>query len=472
MHIMFIGREKELQSLRQSFLGDKAHLSVIYGRRRVGKSSLVTEAARGVRFFAFEGLENQPKQKQINAFIFQLEEFGADTRKLKDSPDWLHVFALLKDLASKRYPTVILLDELQWLANYRSELISCLKLIWEQKLSKLNIKLVLCGSVASFMLKKVIKSKALYGRSDLVIHLEPFLLNDTKKLLNNRGKDEILLAQCLYGGVPKYLTLLNDRSSILESLQFHTFSKDGYFLTEYDKIFISHFGKNPNYERTIRFLAGKKYGAGRKEIVEHLKVDNSGELSRILENLELAGFIAGIVPFDKKNNSVLKRYFLADNYISFYLNFIEPRKKQNQIDNTDFINNIYSSAQFKSWLGISFELLCYHHRHLIARKLGFGQIEYTAGPYFRHNKNSKLKGVQVDLIFYRKDKVFVVCEIKYQEKTIGISILNELAEKIAKIPELENKTVQKVLISAGKVSAEVENSPGLNAILTADDLLG
>lgn len=468
---MFIGRERELASLKASFSIKKPNITVVYGRRRAGKSFLIQQAARGYSFYSFEGLENLPVSKQKRSFIEQLASYGVKTA-LDNNASWYEILCLLKELINKTEITVILLDELQWLANYRAELISNLKLVLEQVLSKHhNLKLVLCGSIASFMINKVIKSRALYGRCDLTIQLEPFKLSESRKLLANKSTDETLLAHLLVGGIPKYLDLLTDKDSVLSSLAFHCANTNRYFANEYAKVFVSHFGKNPRYEQILRFLNGRNYGSSRSELIANLEMNNSGELTEMIANLESAGFIRSFVPFDQKMSSFTKRFMLVDHFISFYLSFIEPLILTKELDRIDFFNQVFNTAKMHSWLGRSFELLCYNHVEQIAQLLGFPSVRYQAGPYFRHNKRGELSGMQLDLVFKRADKVITVCEAKYQKTKVGIEVGKKLEEAISELPEIRKNSIQKVLITNADVAESLKNEMWFARILSANDLM-
>lgn len=152
---------------------------------------------------------------------------------------WKDAFLVLFE-AIKDRPRPVAFDELQWMANYRHELVSDLKYVWDGFFGKLTgQKLILCGSIASFMINKVIKSSALYGRVDAQIRLEGFSLAETRELLKNRGVDEILHAQMVTAGVPKYLRLLSEYPSIQLALQDLAFPPNGYLTIEYERIFTS-----------------------------------------------------------------------------------------------------------------------------------------------------------------------------------------------------------------------------------------
>ncbi len=148
---------------------------------------------------------------------------------------WREAFAHLYN-ELKAETAHIVLDEFQWMANYRSEIVSDLKMMWELHISRLNgTTLILCGSIASFMITKVIKSSALYGRTDLVIHLRGFLLPETNEMLESQGQSETIEAQMMVGGVPKYLELIRDSASVYSAMEELAFTETGYLDVESPK---------------------------------------------------------------------------------------------------------------------------------------------------------------------------------------------------------------------------------------------
>ena len=468
----FIGRQAELRALRELHEQRDSRIAVIYGRRRVGKTELVNHAFAGEFMLSFEGLEEQPKSAQLRNFLFQLEQQSGRPPERAKISQWREAFVELIPLVRGK-TVVILLDELQWMANYRSELVSDLKMVWEQYLIKAaaKITLVLCGSIASFMEGKVLKSKALYGRTRLAIHLQPFLLSDTRQLLETRAPEDVLLAQLLVGGIPEYLNILNEQPSIALGMDTQVFSKDGYFNEEFERIFVSHFGASEHYSRIIELLDAKPSGLSRAEIQDQLNLPAGGELTRNLENLESAGFIAACSPFDRGRRSPLVRYMIGDPFMRFYFEFLRAYKRKGDYREHYFTNVILPSARFLSWLGRSFELLCLQHREKIAKILGFSGIQYSAGPWFQQGRRGVLEGVQLDLVFDRADRVLTVCELKYRNGPIGRDVIADMEQKLSRTPFVGNRTVQKVLVTRSLPSRELQASSYFSRIITAEELL-
>lgn len=465
---MFVGRSLEIKQLRALRGGGSANIAIMYGRRRVGKTFLVREAYKAERILSFEGLEGQSKEKQISNFLFQLKQQCPDAALDYAARTWSETLGQLIPILEKN-SYVLFFDEFQWMANYKDELISELKMMWEQYFSRNHgTTLVLCGSIASFMIKKVVRSQALYGRVDLEIHLKPFQLFEAKQLLQSFGKIETIESLLLLGGIPQYLKMISNAPSLYLGIGECGFIKNSYFSTEFEKIFVSHFGKNENYSKIIRVLSKHSYGLFREQVAEKCNISLSGNLSNDLFNLEAAGFIRSFVPVDKNEKSKIKKFVLVDPYLIFYLKFIEPNLNNIALGKPDLFSKITQSSSFSSFLGRGFEVFCQNHAYLISQMLGFSGIEYRVGPYFR--KSTEEAGVQIDLMFDRQDNVITLCEMKYSRSAVGIDVIEEVEKKVSAIEKISKKTIQKVLIVKDAASQELVKSGYFYKIITCQDL--
>jgi uncharacterized protein len=472
--VEFIGRHEELERLGRYAASATPAIAALYGRRRIGKSLLIRHVLKDREFLLFEALEDRPRREQIAHFMFQLErqlDFSDSPKfpaSLQPPKSWkeafLHLFEVLKD-----NPRPVVFDELQWMANYRHELVSDLKFVWDGFFSTLTgQKLILCGSIASFMVAKVIKSRALYGRVDVEIELEGFRLSETRELFVGRGVDEILRAQMLTGGVPKYLRLLSEYSSVQLAMQDLAFTPNGYLTTEYTRIFISHFGKNPAFERIVQVLADHPLGLFREQLARAADLSLGGQLSKQLDDLKSAGFISAVIPFDKQENSRFIKYFLSDAYLRFYFVFVRPNRDKIRAKHvTGLFFDIAQSGAYHAWMGRSFEYLCLRHMDLIAGELGFAGIDFSAGPYFLPPRDGQ-GAVQVDLVFDRADDVLTVCEMKYSRGPVGVEVIEEMQRKVELLqPIAARKTIQRVLIVRDRVSQALIDAGYFSHIIDA-----
>ena len=466
----FIGRKTELARLDRFARSPQSQIAVIYGRRRIGKSFLIQQALLKKDPLFFEALEERPSRDQLNHFALQLQHLtghrGSRPRRWTDALLQLHE-------AIKERPRPIVLDEFQWMANYRHELVSELKYVWERFLSKLpGQKLVLCGSIASFMVERVLKSSALYGRIETQLEVQPFKLNESQQMLPGKGFDEILQAHLFTGGVPKYLELLREQPSIHLAVQDLAFRPDGYFTTEYQRIFISHFGRNPAFEAIIRTLAAHPLGLMREDLARRTKIAPGGRLSEHLRDLESAGFLSADTPFHRGAESRQIKYFLCDAYLRFFFGFIHPNlKKIRAGQGANILAGLTGSGALHAWMGRSFEYLCLQHALEISRIVGFSAVDFTMGPYFLPAHHGS-PGVQIDLIFDRADDVFTVCEMKYSANTVGVEVIPSMKRKIELLqPIAKGKTIQPVLIVRERPSQQLIDQAYFYKIIEARELL-
>jgi AAA+ ATPase superfamily predicted ATPase len=172
---MFVGRQEELKELNELYHAKKSKLVVIYGRRRIGKSSLINTFCKDKMCLNFEGLEGEETANQIKSFTNDLiRQINDPILKSVHFKNWTEVFDYLTSYLIKHKKKIILFfDEFQWLAANQGTLVSLFKKYWDQQLKNLNVLIILCGSISSYMVKKVIRSKALYGRIDWEHQLGP-----------------------------------------------------------------------------------------------------------------------------------------------------------------------------------------------------------------------------------------------------------------------------------------------------------
>ncbi len=469
----FKGRKEEIAKLEELCQGKESKLVCIYGRRRVGKSTLIKEFAIKAKssLYLFEGIEDQHTPEQIKHFSEVLSKYLDDELIAKaEFRTWNELFYLLNsrllNRKNKNKKIIIAFDELQWMAAKQSKLISLIKYFWDNVWKEHNIVLILCGSVATFMVDKVIHSKALYGRINCELLLQPLDLEETRLLFQNkRSSAEILKYSMIFGGIPKYIEEINLNRSLRQNMQRLCFEANGYMVDEFEKIFYSQFKETQTYIRIVELLNHKKLSLN--EIAAKLKMTKSGGLQRYIINLEKAQIISSYQPsivLYKSNKNL--RYGIIDEYIIFYFKFIKPNRKLiKKNTNKDLFIKLCES-QWLPWLGLAFERLIYKNAKIIADRMGFADEVIDYSPYF-----DKENQVQIDLIYIRTGKIITVCEIKYQEKEITTKIIPEMQAKIKKLKIPDNYTIETALISVSKPHQTLIDSGYFDHYLSLKDIM-
>lgn len=467
---MFVGRKQELRLLEESYAFDKGSIIVMYGRRRIGKSTLIQEFVKNKEHsFYFEGIESGNTKAQILHFTAALRKMVKDP--VLDSvvfSNWDQVFTYFTDrvvnsLHEKKL--ILVLDEIQWLAAGRKTLIAMIKYYWDNFWKEKKVKLILCGSIASFMVENVIKSNALYGRIDLEILLKGLKPSESLSFFSERkSKDEILKYLLVMGSVPKYLEFINQKKSFNKNINDLFFSKTGRMNNEIEKIFYSQFKESSVYRNIVNLL--QKSVLGFDEISKLLNMPSGGGLKRYLENLENAEIIVSFIPYNKKAGTKIKKYALSDEYLRFYFKYIEPNKEIISQSDSEILFETLTKNSFEKWMGIQFERFCLKNKNLLAEKMGFKNQVLIAAPFYEKGDTS----FQIDLLFVRSDNVITICEIKYWNSEIGTKIISEMKKKTELLKNTKGYSIETALITTFGADKSLKETNYFDHILTMDDI--
>lgn len=462
--MVFQGRHNELVELNRRYNLKESQLITVYGRRRIGKSELLKQLCKNKNVLYFEGLENEYAQAQISLLV---NEFAKQTNnaliKKVHLKTWAEVFDMLTDhISQKKEKIIIVLDEFQWLASHQSKLVSLLKFYWDNHWKQHNIMLILCGSMAHYMVKNVVRSKALYGRINWELHLQSLKPIDAKKMLAKRGAFETLKYLMVFGAIPKYLEEIDQTKSFEVNINNLFFKKQSFFLSEFDKIFYSQFREATTYKKIAQLLSKKNMSL--TEISRALNIVSGGGLKSYLSNLENAGFIRAYTSIQQKGHKNQK-YKLFDEYLNFYFKYVQPNNKIISENETQPLFQNLIIPEWSSWLGIAFEVFCLKNAYLIAEKMGFAGEVTSFAPNFGP-KDSKF---QIDLIFKRSTGIWVVCEIKFYEQPITSKVIPEIEKKLKLLNPPKTATIEKMLIAPFGADAALLDSQYFHHIVELED---
>ncbi len=452
----FTGRQHEIRLLREDNWRDKAVLVAVWGRRRVGKTHLIEHAFCDDVMWKFEGIEGGDPKTQISLFHSQLcrctDIDPGDLPKIwPEAFDRLEaaIAAFQKDYPNKRL--VIFLDEFQWMCGMRTKLVSLFKFHWDNFFCRhANCKFVICGSVSSFIVKKVLSSNALYGRVDQEIALKPLKLAETRGFrAGHLTEQDWLETYMTFGGIPQYWVELNPAFSLQQNLNEYAFKGSGFFFREFDRLFISHFAANPVYEEILRALS--QAPCVLDDLAKKVGKASGGTLTNHIAELEMAGFVERYTPLGTSKRSKLVRYRLTDEYLHFYFQLIVANAPAILSGDLSF-REAELSKNYAQWQGYAFERMCRNHARDIAEYLQFAGIRFESGSWFNRGTGSK-HGAQVDLAFLRADKMITLCEFKYVDKLSVADLRRSLEGKVASMKHaFPGYGVETLLISGKPLS--------------------
>ncbi|UYQ92330.1 ATP-binding protein [Chitinophaga horti] len=431
---MLVGRIQEQAILAEKLSSGEAELIAIYGRRRVGKTFLIRTYFKDKIAFELTGVHEAAFRHQLLNFGFALQSAMKAKLPVATPENWIQAFQMLSQFLNElpvKKPAVIFFDEFPWLHTQKSGFLQAFEHWWNSYASKkTNIKVVICGSAASWMIDHVINNKGgLHNRVTQKIRLLPFSLSETMTYLSTRGiKLNHYLTLQLYmaiGGIPQYLKGIHKGESVAQAIDRLCFTKDGMLKGEFKNLYQSLFKNSHHHEHIIRALAKKGKGLTRNEIITECNLSSGGTATKILKELEESGFISSYIPFNKTEKESL--FKLTDEYSLFYLKYIEHAKSSGA---GTWLQQSTTSS-YSTWSGLAFESICQKHVLQIKKALGIEKV-LTNVSSWRHSPSGGVKGTQIDLLIDRQDKVINLCEVKFcqTEFTIDKKYAEELTNKV------------------------------------------
>lgn len=422
-----VGRKKEIAILNRLWSSPKAEFLAIYGRRRVGKTFLIHRffKNRGI-YFEITGSHKATKKEQLRNFSRALRDLFGEMHHFQE---WDDAFDTLRQQIEKIDPSkkfIFFIDELPWLASPKSGLLSSLEHLWNRYLSRMpNVLLIVCGSAAHWMIKKIIQDKGgLHNRLSERIKLEPFTLTEAEQYVKAQNiefdRKQFVELYMSFGGVAKYLSDLPQGKSAAQIINEFCFQSQGRLFNEFDKLYESLFDNSQKHIQVIRALAKKaRGGLKHSDLLKAASMPPGGSSTTVLEELEEAGFIMSQTAFGKPKRE--RVYRLIDEYSLFYLRWIDPIKESvfRGFD-LDYWNKQYATAVWNEWAGHAFENICLKHSYNIKKKLGISGITTKESHWQYFGSGGEDRGAEIDLVIDRADSCMNLCEMKFTKNTFAI----------------------------------------------------
>lgn len=469
-----IGRIEEQEKLDLCMESDRAQLIVVYGRRRVGKTFLINEYFNNNFAFKLTGTYGKKKEVQLENFAFELNR---KSKNMQDIPtNWREAFSRLRDyleLLRADEKQVVFFDELPWLDNPKSDFLSTFEWFWNDWASTMdNLVFIVSGSATSWMDEKIANNKGgLFNRLTRKLFLKPFKLYEVEEYLINHNirwsRNDIVRLYMIMGGIPYYLSLLNAKLSLSQNIDNLFFAEGGELWDEFEHLYNTLFSNSENYIKVVDALSQKRGGMTRAELVIKTKLKNNGDLSLILKNLELSGFIRISNFYKKKKKDAI--FQLRDYYTAFYMRYI----KDNYGRDEHFWSHSTDNPSRRAWEGLTFEQVCRDHIPAIKHKLGISGVLSEESSWFVRSKDGEVdSGAQIDLLIHRGDRVITICEIKFSNgqytitKDYDLNLRNKI--EAFKLATKCTESIQLVMISTYGVKKNEYSSIIQNEVVMDD----
>ena len=282
----FVDREQDRKTLREQFSSEAASMVVIYGRRRIGKTALITEFLKdhkGLYYLATEESEYQ----NMHAFQQAVAEF-TDNQLLREAviDSWELLFDQLTQGDER---IVIALDEFQNLGRANPAFPSILQRIWDNLLSKRNIMLILCGSLISLMESQVLShSSPLYGRRTAQIRMQQIPFSHYGNFFGPWYTDRnLIMLYSVTGGVPKYIENFRGRGPIYDEIKAQILNPNSYLFDEPNFLLSKEVGEVGSYFSILRAIAFGHRKSGEIASALNVKQTSLSKYLKILENMDI-----------------------------------------------------------------------------------------------------------------------------------------------------------------------------------------
>ena len=431
----FVDRIAETARLKAALAGERSALVVMYGRRRLGKSTLIKRVlSEGDVYFLADRSEGQHQRLLLAKVIAQV---FPDFDKLT-YPDWESLFRALNYRTDRRF--TLCLDEFPYIVEQSPELPSVLQKLVDEKQLKYN--LVLCGSSQNMMYGLFLDSSApLYGRADEIIRLTPIRLPYFQEALSLDAVSAVE-EYSVWGGVPRYWELRENRKSLNDALWHNILSVNGVLYEEPVKLFQDDV-KDIVKTSTIMSYVGA--GANRLSEIAARCGEPATNLSRPLKKLVDLGFLEKDVPFGMDEKNAKKSlYKIADPFMAFYYQFVVPYRSFIELDRRLPIEQALS-ARFQEYVSMQWEKLC---REAVTGNLMDGVLYGRARRWWGSvlNEHGKPEQIEFDVMAESVDKKYLlVGECKWTARENGRQLAAELLRKAALLPFTKHYTVVPVL---------------------------
>ncbi len=427
----FIGRHNELTKLEAEYNRDSSFV-VIYGRRRVGKTTLIKEFLKektAFYFLATEELESQ-SMKRLAGVVARVTE----NKLLQKAAftDWLDLFQLIAEHQPQK-KKVLVIDEFPYLVKTNPAFPSILQNAWDEVLKDSHIMLILSGSLIGMMQKHALSyDSPLYGRRTAQMRLWP--LSFTEVYTSQELSFEKAVEQySVTGGVPKYLEFFEDGQELKRQLMETVLSKNGFLYEEPYFLLKSESMTAVNYFSIIKAIADGSHKLGK---IAGVLGQESSAMTPYLSTLADLGFVEKQTPITEKNPEKSRKglYFISDPFIRFWFRYIYPYKGELEMDNKQIVLDELQKDFVTKYVAFSYEDIC---KDIFADLCRKGAIDFTPsriGTYWR-NDNEGDTQIDVMAVDYPHKRVFAG-ECKYHSRPVDAPVYFELKEKVTHAKEI------------------------------------
>ena len=465
MQVIFIGREKELTDIDELYAQNRFQLFVLYGRRRVGKTTLLNEFCKDKDsiFYSAEQSNNKLNLEKFSELVFNF----FNERNLEPFSSWTNALSYI-DEHQKNKRIVLVIDEFPYLVKKNKALLSELQHLIDHRLRNGNLFMVLCGSYMGFMEKEVLGSKSpLFGRRTGQLHMKPFNYQTSIKFLNRFTDEEKLKLYGAFGGTPLYLQQIESDETFEENIK-RAFLKNTSYLYEEPLLLLRQEVQEPGvYSAIIEAIAGGYTKAN--EISTKIGEDAAKCLKYIKTLCEL-GILYKETPFGEKESSRKTLYGISDFMFRFWYRYVFTNRTLIETGAKEAVWMKRIEPDYNNYMGLVFEKICMDYLNVQNAKGQLPILFTSIGRWWGTNPATRNQ-VEIDLIA-NDGKDYLIGECKWRNEKLDLAVLQDLKQKADIFSRNRTHTWFVLFSKSGFTQAVVEEAEkNDNIILVSIDKL-
>jgi len=419
---MFVGRVPEMKALERMHASDRFEFAVVYGRRRVGKTTLVNEFCRGRKTIYFVGIESTEKENLESLSRAVLEQ-SVPSSGMATFSSFEALFDHVHKM-SQEERIILFIDEYPYLAQAKPAISSLLQAFIDRKFKDGRLFLILCGSSMSFMEEQVLGSKSpLFGRRSAQFKIHPFTFFETREMLPGFSPENQAVLYGATGGVPEYLSRIEPRRGLKENLVGLFLEPSGRLFEEPSNLLKQELRDPSAYNAIINAIAE---GASRlNEIAGKSGIENSA-CSNLLSSLLSLGLVRKDIPVteDASRKTV---YLLEDQMFRFWYRFVRPNLHRLVTGHGDEVYDQKIRPELEAYMGLVFERICVEY---LTRRIPPDDLPFfftRIGRWWGNNPKAHRED-EIDILAYDGDKA-LFAECKWTNAKVGSDTFAALKEK-------------------------------------------
>ncbi|MCI9149554.1 MAG: ATP-binding protein [Lachnospiraceae bacterium] len=461
----FIDRESEMESLQSEYQRAGSALVIMYGRRRVGKTTLISQFIKDKRALFFLASEESEVQNRL-AFKDKAAEFiGSDLLWNAEVKNWDVIFRAITDTSFESKP-VIVIDEFQYLGKSNPAFPSIFQRIWEELLKGRSVMVILCGSLISMMESQTLAyGSPLYGRRTAQIRLMQIPFRHYSEFFPHKSRRELIEMYAVTGGVPKYIELFSESKDIYTAIQHNVLNRSGYLYDEPYFLLQQEVSEVGSYFSVIRAIAA---GNSKLSAIATTLEVKATSLTKYLKTLMELDLVEREVPATEETPEKSKKglYRIKDNYIRFWFAFVYPNRSFIESGNSPIVMSKIRKSLVSGHISYIYEDVCRERMWELNARDCWPFHFLKIGRWWDSRDEIDIAAIDPD------GSNLILGECKFWQEPVGLRVLHSLEEKTVQVDwRKSNRHVWYVLFSAAGFTEELKQlAAGRDDLMLCDEL--